>query len=180
MKKTITFLALAMTLVSCSQKKASDGAAEYEADEVEMEAQVAEDEPDSSDIDNNAADNDAFDIYKYKDYILSDAYPRYAKSADPVRIVEYALIDIDDDGQDELWVRGDDGQDYQGVFAIVGDSAVLLADADVRSDIVLYKNAVGYRGYYGDGRVCNGASVLKNSRRVAYYWEEYKFNSFSI
>ena len=48
------------------------------------------------------------------------------------------------DGQNELWVRSDEGQDWQGVFAIDGDSVILLANAEkyVRFDIFGEENEV--------------------------------------
>lgn len=120
-----------------------------------------------------------FDFGKYHKAMLEEAYPRFAKSTEPVRFKDYALIDVDGDGKLEVWVRGDDGQDYQGVFAIVGDSVQLLADADVCSELEFYKGAVGYKGYYSPGRVCEGASVVRNSRRAEWYWKEVYFNIFS-
>lgn len=173
--KTITIAIMAALMIAGCGKKATESK-EAAAGDIEEE-QMAVDEKAS---DENTTVKTEFDITKYQDVLFEYAFPaRYMKSTDPVRLVEYALVDIDGDGQDELWVRSDDGQDYQGVFAIVGDSLELLADADVRSEIKMYDGAVCYEGYYGDGRVWNGGSVVRNSRRAEYYEEEYTFNSFS-
>ena len=123
--------------------------------------------------------NDGFDFDKYKDTMQEYAIPRFAKSTDPLVFVEYALVDIDGDGLSEVWVRSDEGQDWQGVFSVEGDSVVLLADADVASDLQFYKNAVGYSSYISPGRVDEGYSVLKNSRIVASCEMHMEFNIFS-
>ena len=120
-----------------------------------------------------------FDFSRYHQKMLESANVRFAKSAEDIKFKEFALIDIDGDGQREVWVRGDEGQDYQGVFSLHGDTVEVLAEADVRSELKFYKGAVGYDGYYGDGRVMRGASMLKNSRCVHDYSEETKFNIFS-
>ncbi len=121
-----------------------------------------------------------FDINKYKDVILKEyAYPRYAKSADDTVLKDYAFIDIDGDGKSELWVRGDESQDWQGVFSLDGDSLTLLADADVCSEIKVYKNAVGYHSYISPGQVDEAYSVLKDSRIVSSAEMNMKFDIFS-
>ena len=53
------------------------------------------------------------------------------------------------DGQNELWVRSDERQDWQGVFAIDGDSVILLANAEqyVRFDIFGEENEVDSESY---------------------------------
>ncbi|MBO4674254.1 MAG: hypothetical protein J5616_07885 [Bacteroidaceae bacterium] len=121
-----------------------------------------------------------FDINKYKDVILNEyAYPRFAKSSDDTVLKDYALIDIDGDGKSELWVRGDESQDWQGVFSLDGDSLTLLADADVCSEIKVYKNAVGYHSYISPGQVDEAFSVLKNSCIVSSAEMSMKFDIFS-
>ena len=120
-----------------------------------------------------------FDFSKYEAAMQQDAYPRFNKSADDVRFKDYAFVDIDGDGLPEVWVRGDEGQDFQAVYSISGDSVCMLASADTRSQIVFYKGAVGYDGYYGDGRVCRGGTIVRNSAPAESYEMEYVFNIFS-
>lgn len=121
----------------------------------------------------------SFDFSKYEEAMLRDAYPRYSKSAEDVRFKDYAFVDIDGDGLPEVWVRGDEGQDFQAVYSISGDSVCMLASADTRSEIIFYKGAVGYDGYYGDGRVCRGGTIVRNSAPAESYEMEYVFNIFS-
>ncbi|MBQ6965818.1 MAG: hypothetical protein IJP82_09055 [Bacteroidaceae bacterium] len=125
------------------------------------------------------AQKKSFDINKYKDAILEYAYPRFAKSAEDVRLKDYALVDIDGDGSPELWVRGDEGQDWQGVFSLDGNSLTLLADADVCSELLFYKNAAGYNSYISPGRVDEAYSVLKDSRIVFSAEKHMEFDIFS-
>lgn len=125
------------------------------------------------------AQKKSFDINQYKDAILEFAIPRFAKSAEDVRLKDYALVDIDGDKNPELWVRGDEGQDWQGVFSLDGDSLTLLADADVCSEIKVYKNAVGYQSYISPGRVDEAFSVLKKSRIISSAEMHMEFNIFS-
>ena len=121
-----------------------------------------------------------FDFGKYRAAVKEDAYPRFAKSAEDVRMVAYALIDLDGDGKHELWVKGDEGQDWQGVFALKDDgSVVLLADADVCSQLLFFKNAVAFKSYISPGRVDEGFSVLKNSQVVHSGAMHMEFNIFS-
>ena len=128
-----------------------------------------------------AQEKKSFDFNKYREVIMNEyAFPpRFAKSADDVVLKDYALVDIDGDGKSELWVRGDESQDWQGVFSLDGDSLTLLADADVCSEIKVYKNAVGYHSYISPGQVDEAYSVLKNSRIVSFAEMNMKFNIFS-
>ena len=174
MKRIAIALTLLLVLAGCGQKNDNTKGRNEATEDVEERVMEADEESVAS-----SSVGAAFDFERYHEAMLEQALPRYAKSAEDVRFVEYALIDIDGDGHPEVWVRGDEGQDYQGVFAIAGDSAILLADADVRSEIMLYKDAVGYDGYYGDGKVMSGATVVRNSRPTESYYEDYQFNIFS-
>lgn len=116
-----------------------------------------------------------FDMSKFPEGTFNGAYPRYPLSSDPVEFIAYTYIDVDGDGKPELWLR-DENQRYNAVYAIVGDSLELLADADARSDMEFYKGAVGYSGYYGSGKYCEGATVVRNSRPADYYMEEVIFS----
>ena len=120
-----------------------------------------------------------FDINKYVEVMESEAYVIFSKGADDIRLVGYTFVDVDGDGHPEVWVKGDEGQDYQGVYSIVGDSVRLLACSDARSEIDFYKGAVGFSGYYGTGENRMAFTIVKNSLPVDEYFMEHKFNIFS-
>ena len=120
-----------------------------------------------------------FNFEKYQAAMQEWALPRFMKSADSVRFMDYALIDIDNDGKPEVWVRSDEGQDWQGVFALEGDSVMLLADADVTSELSFYTNAVGFSGYISPGLIDEGFSVLKDSHIIASCNKHLEIDIFS-
>lgn len=129
----------------------------------------------------NSEEYETFDFEKYHKAILDYANGeiKFLKSTDDIRLISYALIDIDDDGNPEVWVKGDEGQDYQGVFAIDGDNVILLACGDARTDLRFYKNAVGFNGYYGEGYSNRGATIIRNSKPGNSYEIYVHFNIFS-
>ena len=84
-----------------------------------------------------------FDIHKYLEQITEMPAERY--NIGDVLLTEYALIDIDGDGHNELWVRGN--LNYQALFTVEGDRVNKIAYADGCTDLIFYKNAVGYSAY---------------------------------
>ena len=120
-----------------------------------------------------------FDINKYVEVMESEAYVIFSKGADDIRLVGYTFVDVDGDGHPEVWVKGDEGQDFQGVYSVVGDSVRLLACSDARSEIDFYKGAVGFSGYYGTGEDRKAFTIVKNSLPGDEYFMEHKFNIFS-
>lgn len=123
-----------------------------------------------------AQESQSFDFNKYKESIDREAFYR-CFWGDRLEYVDYALIDIDEDGKHELWVRGE--EEWQGVFAIDGDSVVFLAYADRCCDLYFFKNAVGYSSYVSPGSSEVGYNVLKDSRIVASAFKNVEFNIFS-
>jgi hypothetical protein len=125
-----------------------------------------------------AQEDKSFDFNKYKDAVDREAF--YLCFWDgALKYADYALIDIDGDGKSELWVRSEEEQSWQGVFAIDGDSVVFLAYADRCCDMAFFKDAVGYSSYVSPGNVDVGYCVLKDSRIVASAFKHVEFNVFS-
>ena len=125
-----------------------------------------------------AQEDNPFDFDKYRASIDQEAYYQCVWD-DALNYVDYALIDIDEDGKSELWVRSEEEQSWQGVFAIDGDSVVFLAYADRCCSIVFFKNAVGYRSYVSPGRAEERYCVLNDSRIVASAFKSQEFDIFS-
>ena len=75
---------------------------------------------------------------------------------------KYALIDIDEDGEPELWLSTDD-EEYQAVLSIVEGKLTLVAGKDYKRHLIFCKGVVGDAG--GCGTVCFYARYfkLKNS-----------------
>ncbi len=121
------------------------------------------------------AQNNDFDIKKYLEQMNETPSDRY--NIGDVVLTEYALIDIDGDGIQEVWVRGENN--YQALYTVEGDVVKKIAYADGATDLVFYKNAVGYSAYYSPGRACEGAQVVKNSHLADSYDSEIEFDTSS-
>ena len=120
----------------------------------------------------------SFDFNKYRESIDREAL-YYCFWDDSLNYMDYALIDLDEDGKPELWVRSVEEQSWQGVYAICGDSVEILAFADGCCDMDFFKNAVGYRSYVSPGHSEAGYCVLKDSRVVASAFMHLDINIFS-
>lgn len=124
----------------------------------------------------------SFDFEKYHQAIVEQAELNlnYRKSLDDIRLVDYALVDVDHDGLPEIWVRGDEGQDFQGIYSIQPDNvARLVNNSDARSELFFLPGAVGSRGYYGEGEFRESISTLKNSRPAESCSKYVLINNFS-
>ena len=63
---------------------------------------------------------------------------------------KYALIDIDEDGEPEIWLSTED-EEYQAVLSVVEGEVKLLAGKDFKRSLTFYKGAVGDAGGCGTG-----------------------------
>lgn len=75
---------------------------------------------------------------------------------------KYSLIDVDEDGEPELWISTDD-EEYQAVLSIVQGSVKLIAGADFKRHLMFYKGVVGDAGGCGTGCFYAKYTKLKNS-----------------
>ena len=116
------------------------------------------------------------DISKYLDQMQENPDLRFAFGAYDLK--EYAFYDLDGDGKDEVFVS-DSTVHYKAIYAIVGDTAQLIAYADGCTNLVFYKNAVQYSAYYSPGRSVEGAQVVKDSKPTDYCLSEVEWNIFS-
>lgn len=119
------------------------------------------------DADSVAVESDSlmgFDFEKYRQAFLDKAELPYCSSDEVLKLESYALIDIDHDGNPEVWVRGNMGQWYEGVYAVVGDSVTLLASGD----LLFYDGAVGYCAFWQSSEE-TAAVIVQNSRPAGSY-----------
>ena len=119
---------------------------------------------------------EVFDITKYLEQMEDNPELRYGIG--DFQLKEYALLDIDGDSQDEVWVR-DTTRNYLAIYVVDGDSVQLVAYADGATELNFYKDAVGFTAYYTPGRSWNGAQKLKNSKLTDYFISEVQWDSFS-
>lgn len=75
---------------------------------------------------------------------------------------KYTLIDIDEDGEPELWLSTDD-EEYQAVLSIVEGGITLAAGKDFKRHLIFYKGVVGDAGGCGTGCFYARYTKLKNS-----------------
>lgn len=103
-----------------------------------------------------------FDISKWYYELIELAEPLLA-GYDPIEFHEYAHIDVDHDGQAELWLRNNETR-YSIIVSLADNDPHILIDADERKSISFFPGAIQSSGGCGTG--CNMAEivVLKNSR----------------
>ena len=75
---------------------------------------------------------------------------------------KYALIDIDEDGEPELWLSTDD-EEYQAVLAMKEGQTSIVAGKDYKRQLIFYKNVVGDAGGCGTGCYYARYTKLKDS-----------------
>lgn len=164
MKKIAFMIALA-TLVSCGQKSNTAYKADLEQDGEEL------DEMEDNDV-AETGDDEEFDINKYIEEMRDN--PEIRIPMVDIVLTEYALVDIDGDGKNEVWVRGENN--YEALYTLENDGLGLIAYADGATDLTFYKNAVGYSAYYTPGHSYSGAQIVKNSSLAEYYDEQVDFD----
>ena len=105
------------------------------------------------------------DIQRYAAQMMTMPFERM--NMGDVTLTEYALVDLDGDGCQEIWVRGD--INYQAFFIVKGDSVEMIAYADGATDLTFHKNAISWSAYYSPGQWSKGACVLRDSRVISSY-----------
>lgn len=163
MKKVFFAFVLAAFTLSCQQKQ------------TQRQATDANTQEPIADVGDEQAGAAPFNISDYLDVMSDNPELRYGIG--DLELSEYALYDIDGDGQDEVWVRAP-GQNYLAIYVLNDSKLELVAYADGCTDLTYYKNAVAYDAYYSPGRACKGAQVVKNSKLADSYWEETNWDIF--
>lgn len=127
-------------------------------------------------------DPEIFDIAKYRQEMEEQAQANlnYMKSLDDIKLKSYAFVDIDGDDIPEIWARGNEGQDFQGIFAITpDDKVILIQSSDARSELRFYPTAVGATGYYGEGEFRESITTVKDSRPAEHCDKRVLINNYS-
>ena len=75
---------------------------------------------------------------------------------------KYALIDIDEDGEPEIWLSTED-EEYQVVLSVVNGEVNILAGKDFKRSLFFYKGIVGDAGGCGTGCYYVQYTQVKNS-----------------
>ena len=76
---------------------------------------------------------------------------------------KYALIDIDEDGEPELWLSTDD-EEYQAVLSIVEGKLTLVAGKDYKRHLIFCKGVVGDIAHaFIDGDLGQRITVLERA-----------------
>lgn len=75
---------------------------------------------------------------------------------------KYALIDIDEDGEPEIWLSTED-EEYQVVLSVVEGQVSILAGKDFKRSLFFYQGVVGDAGGCGTGCYYVQYTQVKNS-----------------
>ena len=78
------------------------------------------------------------------------------------QISKYALIDIDKDGQDEVWITSHDERDG-AVFSLIGEQPILLASQVSRLSPSFASGVLSMSGAIGGPTYYTGLTTIKNS-----------------
>ena len=93
---------------------------------------------------------------------IMDEFDRDYMTYEMGEFSKYALIDIDEDGEPELWLSTDD-EEYQAVLSIVEGKVTIIAGKDFKRQLIFYKSVVGDAGGCGTGCYYTHYTKLKNS-----------------
>ena len=93
---------------------------------------------------------------------IMDEFDREYMTYEMGEFSKYALIDIDEDGEPELWLSTED-EEYQAVLSIVEGGVHIAAGKDYKRSLIFYKGIVGDAGGCGTGCYYVHYTKLKDS-----------------
>ena len=88
---------------------------------------------------------------------------------------KYTLIDIDEDGEPELWVSTDN-EEYQAVLSIVEGDVTIVAGQDYQRHLIFHKGVVGDAGGCGTGCFYARYTKLENSMPEFVFGDMMNYN----
>lgn len=100
-------------------------------------------------------------VFEGMDEIMDEYYDDYM-TYEMDDFSKYALIDIDEDGEPEIWLSTED-EEYQVVLSVVEGEVKILAGQDFKRSLFFYKGVVGDAGGCGTGCYYVQYTILKNS-----------------
>lgn len=100
-------------------------------------------------------------VFEGKDLVM-DEYNEMYMTYEMDDFSKFALIDIDEDGEPELWLSTED-EEYQMVLSVVEGDVKLLAGKDFKRSLIFYKGVVGDAGGCGTGCYYTHYTKLNNS-----------------
>ena len=100
-------------------------------------------------------------VFEGMDEIMDEFYDDYM-TYEMDDFSKYALIDIDEDGEPEIWLSTED-EEYQVVLSVVEGEVKILAGQDFKRSLFFYKGVVGDAGGCGTGCYYVQYTILKNS-----------------
>lgn len=100
-------------------------------------------------------------VFEGMDEIMDEFYDDYM-TYEMDDFSKYALIDIDEDGEPEIWLSTED-EEYQVVLSVVEGEVKILAGQDFKRSLFFYKGVVGDAGGCGTGCYFVQYTILKNS-----------------
>ena len=100
-------------------------------------------------------------VFEGMDEIMDEYYDNYM-TYEMDDFSKYALIDIDEDGEPEIWLSTED-EEYQVVLSVVEGEVKILAGQDFKRSLFFLKGVVGDAGGCGTGCYYVQYTQVKNS-----------------
>ena len=106
---------------------------------------------------------------------MDDFYAAYHDRWESTEFTQYTLHDFDGDGNPELWLSSDNGDD-QGIFSIVRGETDIIAATYFKTSFGFWNNTICTAGSCGTG--CYNAEyvVLKDSKVIHTFVDFQEFN----
>lgn len=105
----------------------------------------------------------SFDIKKYLPAIIAQTAEQQSVAPNEISFESYGLLDVDRDGQPEVFLQHKDGN-YSVLFSLADGSPTLLAHAWGATSIYFFEHGVGVQGGCGTGCFMSDCAILKDSK----------------
>ncbi|MBR6027107.1 MAG: hypothetical protein IK065_05885 [Neisseriaceae bacterium] len=150
MKNILLYFALLTSVALCSCSRNTDACC----------VQQAQNATDTQTVQANSATENSQENKVLAN--LADMLLLYEEEDGDSAISKYALIDIDKDGQDEIWITSHDERDG-AVFSLIGEKPILLASQIGRLSPSFASGVLSMSGATGGPTYYTGLITIKNS-----------------